>query len=252
MSCYSLSARIINMFSGWKQKAGTPLIIAKRWDKVFCSCSFCQEIQIICSHLFSAWKNGSLVLQERRKSLVSLQCFFYRTETDTQSLSTIPAFKARNWHILPKEIKCNENVFLVPVRDCICCIAVYVSWGQHNLLLSAVMGLFKHSRDWFSIALSLGYLYLLLRKCEHRPQQMKNFGVMSILHSQGTDTNTYFKSGVLISVEKALLTHVYSSDKKTWWCTFPLLRTIIRPKFWCCRTPDLLLGLPRACVCNHW
>lgn len=215
MSCYSLSARIIKMFSGWKQKAGTPLIMGKRWEKMFCSCSFCQETQIICSHLLSAWKNGSLVLQERRKSLDSLQCFFYRTETDTLSLSTIPAFKARNWHILPKEIKCNENVFLVQVRDCICCIAVYVSWGQHNLLLSAVLGLFKHSCDWFSIALALGYLYLLLRWREHWPQQTRNFGVMSILHSQATDTNTYFKSGVLTSVEKAFLTHVHSNDKKT-------------------------------------
>lgn len=161
----------------------------------------------------------------KEKEPVSLQCFFYRTETDTQSLSTIPAFKARNWHVLPKEIKCNENVFLVQVRDCICCIAVYVSWGQHNLLLSAVMGLFKHSRDWFSIALSLGYLYLLLCRSERWPQQMRNFGETSILHSQGTDTNIYFKSGVLISVEKAFLTHVYSSDNKTWWCTFPFLYT---------------------------
>lgn len=27
---------------------------------------------------------------------------------------------ARNWHVLPKEMKCNENVFLVEVRECIC------------------------------------------------------------------------------------------------------------------------------------
>lgn len=61
---------------------------------------------------------------------------------------------------------------------------------------------------------SAKYLYLLLCRCEHWPHQMGNFWLTSILHSQGTDINTYFKSGLLTSVEKAFLTLTYSKDKK--------------------------------------
>lgn len=77
MSCYSLSATIIKMLPSWKQKAGPSMTMGKRRKKhyeknhllllkVLCSWSFCQEIQIIHSHLLSVKKKKLAALCSKK------------------------------------------------------------------------------------------------------------------------------------------------------------------------------------------
>ena len=78
-------------------------------------------------------------------------------------------------------------------------------WGYLSILRT----------DFPLLCPSAKYSYLLLCRCERWPHRTENFWVTNLLHSQGTDTNIHFKSGLLTSGEKEFLTHIYSKDKKT-------------------------------------